>query len=279
LREGILPKWEESEELSRPLERRLTAHVAKGRELQGEIKKTMKDIGDKYPNFSEPLRIIVDTKLLSDEGDVEPTYDDFFSKIESLAFTVQEAFTTANSLMTMQNGLLDKFHATLFEKITKRKKFLTAEQNQQLDSELERVAMRREQLTKVITIHNQWQKFHDSFETVDLFKEGHKFESRLRDFCNAQTIAFTNEIKAELSRVHDEESPDESLINGINQLGIYWRELNSAISIETYEAMRKEFDDIFYNLDKRTLNEVEAAGACANEFKQLLETLRAQDPQ
>jgi len=108
---------EEQVELSRQLERRLGARVAEGRELQGEIKKTMKTIEVKCPNLYEQLRIIVNTKFLSDDEDAEPTYDDFSHKVYDFALVVQAAFTEANFLMARQAGLLDKFQKDLLAKI------------------------------------------------------------------------------------------------------------------------------------------------------------------
>ncbi|MGR8998547.1 MAG: DUF4062 domain-containing protein [Gammaproteobacteria bacterium] len=278
IREGILPQWEEQEILSRKYENRLNHRVIEGGVLQGRIKGMMDNLGNESKSLFGQLKIVVDTNLLGEEDVEEPNITDFRVKLEEFSINVQMAFTEANTLMQRQANLLNKFNDELFNKINDRRTIprLTPEQNEWLSPEFNTIAAEKKRFLDVLNTHDNWQKLHDGLEMVDGFKETNFFQTRLRQFCKTQTVTFTNEINAEIQRLKNED-PDNPIQNCIEQLKVYWDEINKSISIETYEAMRKEFDDIFYFVDKCTFEEVKKAGECAEGFKQLLETLRAQE--
>jgi len=278
IREGILPRWEEQEILSRELERRLNRRVTEGGVQQGRIKEMMDNLGVESPSLFVQLKIVVDSNLLGEEEVEEPDIEDFRNKLEEFSISVQTAFTEANTLMHHQADLLNTFNEDLLKKINDRETIphITPEQNERLIPELNTIAAEKKRFLDVLNTHDNWQKLHDGLETVDGFKETNFFQTRLRQFCKTQTVTFTNEIKAEIQRLKNED-PDNPIQGCIEKLKGYWDEINKSILIETYEAMRKEFDDIFYFVDKRTFEEVKKAGDCAEEFKKLLETLRAQE--
>ncbi len=274
LREEIMPKWESEHNLSRELERQLGYRAQDLGKFQGQIKESMKSLGEDNIDLVRQLNLIVDLKLLGEDESAPPKFGDFSNRLSDFASNVQAAFTNANSHMQRQVTLLDDFHGKLIQRIDQRRiaHHLTNDQDNKLDHELRVIEAQKTRFLDVLDTHDHWQDQHDRLEVIDDFKGGDSFDRKLRQFCSNQTPILFEMIDKQIRLINSDET-ESDLKKFATRLREDLEDLKKDMSLDNYEQMRKDFDKTFYEIDKRTKAEVEEAQSCVKALQVLLKEL------
>lgn len=202
---------------------------------------------------------------------------DFTEATDAFAARVQSLFTDCDGQMGESAVRLADFYRRLADKtihaLAKTK--IAEEQATVMRSELERGLQMQSRLQHVLLNHRRWQRVHDTFEQIDQKMIGaahvdngsgegrqHAFLRASEDFIDVHG-APVDELLAALpdilNPVHEARAAKcEGLAKKLKE---HLDNLIREPGADHYDAMRKHFDDLFFQVDLDTLAAVESAEA------------------
>jgi hypothetical protein len=271
LQDMVLPMWRDQGHLSERVKGLVSARstdavqfVAELRGLARQLEKSKERLGGSV--LDHQLSVYVDEitrspRIWDPERDVNatghPTVDDVAERINSLSGDVRKAFFQANRSMFDKNDVLSRLHSTLLERIrdSRKQHHLSAEEEDTIDKEIDRISRNRDQLSKALRAHNEWQEIHEGLETLRNYRDiGPCFEKELKKFVGRDLVVLEGVVDA-----HEKMFSEEGGWEDLQKLKSLIAELRERPGDETFEAVRSVFDNIFWKIDKRTLDEVDGA--------------------
>ncbi|MCI0418987.1 MAG: DUF4062 domain-containing protein, partial [Acidobacteria bacterium] len=187
------------------------------------------------------------------------TPDEFEKAVDLYAGRVESAFSTANGEMLRRARELRKHYDDLQSglSLARKQQGLTEEQDRRVGDEIELVRERFEELQTALSRHDEWQKCHERLERMDTSKATQLFEDDLERFLDRleDVSELLDDLRSsiEMSEKSDEWSRKIDLVQN------HSKRLKEERGEMAYDAMRKAFDDVFFDVDIATLSRVEAA--------------------
>jgi hypothetical protein len=201
---------------------------------------------------------------------------EFSEATDDFASRVQRLFTGTDAQMGQSAALLDLDFNSLSNSTLEAldQKQVLPDQEALLRIELERATLIHQRLQNVLRKHRQWQSVHDELERIDsriepagmaddesaLAQGARQFRRAVADLIDANGQLVRDLLVAATEIVTQD--PPERLAQWpklILAVGKHLDALIAAPEIGHYEAMRKHFDDLFFQIDLETLFAVEDA--------------------
>lgn len=239
---------------------------------------------ERVGNFARDLPSAVRQTLLPLEKVVsyelpkirESSKDDFIESTEGFASRVQRLFTGCDTQMGESASRLESCYSNLADSTRRAldKKRVDASQESLLRTELERSMQIHVRMRQVLLNHRRWQQIHDEFERIDSAIENetpHDDEAtrtaRRRNFLRAAADLVDSggaPVKALLAAAteivtQDHQERLQQWPGLILAVGKHLDRFLQQTEIEHFGAMRKHFDDLFFQIDLETLVSVESA--------------------
>ena len=305
LREEVLPVWKQEGYLSDTRERVILGCVFKMSRQLGVISEARKPIGSEHKGLLTSVDEVLQWSELwnveLDSPDSNPGRDVFAERVDKFANDVQEAFSEADRSMTREESDLRERYFALLEglKQARQQQNLSPSEQQRLDDELEKVDANRSRVKNSLTLHHSWQEAHDKLEEVESFREYEYFERKLNYYRVTPLTKLHNLVEQELGlteahRSGGAETEQTAVASGVGQepplashlhtahdafvddlryLKTCLEALQREAGVSAFDNMRKYFDDAFYFVDKRALNEVEKARERVAKLEEWLDGL------
>lgn len=205
---------------------------------------------------------------------LEGTRDDFVEAIDEYASRVQKAFTGCNREMAQSARKLDSAYAGLRDAVSKAlaSGTLPAATRKALNAQETNSSQIHERLQGSLRNHAYWQAMHDELEQLDnnLDAEGDKAtEEELGEFfarhCQSgDGKPLSGRVRSMPDLLSDARAHFDSAEFGLdswrdpmNRLGRHLKAFSTRHDLEVYGALRKAFDDLFFEVDTETLHTVE----------------------
>lgn len=202
--------------------------------------------------------------------------DEFTESIEVFASRVQKAFTGCNSQMMLSEQRLDRVYQSLNDSARKaiEREQVTPVRQQALKGELERAAQIYQRLRQVLQNHYNWQRVHNDLERIDSGIEtdqpGDDDEVRERraqtfrlaaaDLAESQGADVRALLDAATAIVTQADAEQLKVWPGlILRVREHLDAFVAAPGVHHYQAMRTNFDDLFFQIDIETLQAVESS--------------------
>lgn len=206
----------------------------------------------------------------------ETSKGDFIESIEGFASRVQRLFTGCDTEMGASASRLDRCYSNLADSTRRAldKKRVAASQESLLRTELDRSMQIHLRMQQVLLNHRRWQQIHDEFERIDSAIENetphHDEETRTTHqrnflFAAADLIdAGGTPVKALLAAAteivtQDHQERLQQWPGLILAVGTHLDRFLQQTDVEHFGAMRKHFDDLFFQIDLETRVSVERA--------------------
>jgi len=265
--------------------------VNKAAEQRGMIKGVSKSIAPEH----RPLRDGVDqvlsevrswmdrTKDLDWTEDLPlalswPSRGHFAEDLDRLAGLVEFAFSEADESMATEESELRERYLRLSKGLqqAREQRNLSSLDHQRLDDELAKVGSNRERLKNALTTHHSWQEVHNKMQALDSARDTDRFEQDL----DLYRITGMPKLIALVDRELGQGATDTCYAFGddMRRLKEFLEKLQKGDGAAAFDKMRKPFEDAFYCVDKRTLDEVNGAEKRVVALGEWLDGLAAERP-
>ena len=309
LREEVLPRWSEEGTLSRSNERLINSLLNKASTRLGAVGQMKHSIAsDQY--LLRSLDGLLNLPPLWDvEVEPPPSIERFSENVDDFAARVRQAFRQADRSMATEERAFDDLHTNLLNGLSdaRQKRYLNPTDDQKLAEEISKVGANKSRLVAALTSHHAWQGAHDTLENLGEFRETDRFDTSLRRFCQNDLPSLLDLVDRELStaaieapgdagretagagaRSADAPSAPESQtansrtsdlqhlrehLEALKRIGDLPRDGARGKGGPDYDSMRVLFDDAFYRIDKRTLEDVLRSRERVSGVERLLEVL------
>src|SRR5262249_48591296 len=123
---------------------------------------------------------------------------------------------------------------------------------------LQRAETNRTRLIAVLDAHHDWQYQHDKLDKLNGFRRNEDFRDQLDNYLDNDSPQLSSMVESEGPMVAQ---ADFAPILGekLAVLGENLVQLSQTHDLPAFDSMRKTFDDVFYQVDKRTLGAVETS--------------------
>jgi len=205
----------------------------------------------------------------------EPKLSEFSRSVTRFARVVQEAFTLADAAMLKDSNVLDEMHVSLLKHVgaAMGRRRLGRIEGQTLDDQLVRAKRTKEHLIDVLNAHHNWQMQHDRLAVLNGFRRTQEFEEQLSDYVESQLPQLRVLLDGEAAQTQEGVATPAALDGKLALLGTNVADLAQTPRMAQFDGMRKTFDDVFYQIDKRTLGEVERSAQAVRDLENELEEL------
>ena len=230
-----------------------------------------------------------------------PTRGRFAENVDNLAGLVEFTFSEADeSIWKEESELRDRYSA--LKKGLERargQRNLSPLDHQRLDDELDKVESNRERMKNVLATHHSWQDVHNKLYQLDLMRGTSRFENELKRYCDTGLLKLFALADEELGETHPYRvvtgetdqggvapvvrqgltllptAPDgcSAFVDDLRRLKESLEELCRGDGTVAFDKIRKPFEDGFYYVDKRTLEEVKGAQKCVDVLGKWLDDL------
>jgi Domain of unknown function (DUF4062) len=286
LHDVVLPLWLQEDHLQDEIHNQYVSRLlflakregALKAALEGPTSKLREDESDLFRSTQVVLRcaeaLHPEPVLIRDRA----TFQELF---ETFSIDVNAAFREADTRMQKETEALDKLRENLIAKVkeARRQHPLTVSEDEQLDKWLNQVGVMLDELDTAINTHHEWQEVHERIEYLEDFRETKSFPNRLRSFCDNYVVKLKRMITQELEVAEAIGDHDVSFrVRSPNVLELRERigRLDVSKDEDHFDEVRKPFDSVFYDIDKRTLSEVKGAREKVLKYTELRnELLRA----
>ena len=307
LRDEVLEMWKQEGTLSVSRERIIWRCMTKNSEAVGGIRAVITSIGPDHQGLRDSVEAVLQRSALwdidSDSADLRPSREEFTEVVDEFAVDVQEAFSEADRSMWREESNLRERYVELLEdlKRARKQRKLSPSDHRRLDEELKKINVNRLRVKSSLISHNSWQVAHDKLEELDSFREMGCFDRKLNHYCGSPLSKLLNLVIKELEQVAApkkdkpvgkqpevaavaDQAPSQApilrpafdaFVNDLNQLKESLEALRQGAGVVAFDKMRKPFNNAFYYIDKRTLNEVDQAQERAVNLEDWLNGLAA----
>lgn len=267
-REEVLTTWNDNGKLPIEAERTYLNGQKSVYTCITQIETIFKSLEQRVRNALDSVQIVV-THFDVNEDSIPHSCLDFEKSTDKFARKVQAAFTACNSQMTLEASELGKRHGILSERgaIARDSLALNARERDLLSVELSKSQLLHDRLQLVLAHHDEWQRHHDRFQWVDESRPAERadfrddqdqFQIAIKPLLDdPQRTSNLVDSAAQLVAKNDAQSYVWSLI--IAKVKSNLASLIVQCDRVTYDAMRKSFDDLFFQVDIETLKAVESS--------------------
>jgi hypothetical protein len=222
------------------------------------------------------------------DEDINDLRGRFAEDVDDLASLVEHAFSEADQSMTTEESELRDRYSTLLEDLQKAREQsnLSADDHRRLDEELEKIKFNRQRVKLALSVHHSWQEIHNKLNDMEIYRGTEPFKSQLNRYCRTelpklfalvdceldQAQAFqagSTELNQETVAPADQQTalPSSSclpeacgvFVNDLRCLKNSLEGLRHGDGAVAFDNIRKPFEDAFFYVDKRTLEEVSRA--------------------
>lgn len=305
LREEVLSMWEQEGTLSDRRKALIWQLMTHRSEAIGGLRELRVSLPPDYQALRESVDAVLRRPALwnveRDSPKSQPSREDFTEIVADFAAEVQEAFNEADLSMATEEANLRERYLELLEdlKRARQQQKLGPTDKQRLEDELERIDANRSRVKESLISHHSWQEAHNKLNELDSFRESGDFEKKLNHYRGTPLAKLRSLVDQELERAKvpeagaAESQPSEvaaasqsgtpntpgldpvAFVNDLRQLRGALETLRQGDGSEAFDGMRRLFDDAFFNVDTRTLNEVERARERVRRLEQWLNELAA----
>jgi hypothetical protein len=265
LHDGVLPKWKDDGDLKPETLREFIKLVVKLAKQEGLLESRMekldanggKNKSDLYRFVSRVLRC---AGLLHPDGEPESERSRFAELFDDLADAIDTAFREADIRMQREAGVLRTRRHQLLKRVenVRQQRPLSPSEDYQIGAWLHETGEMLEKLCASLYTHHDWQEIHEAIERVEALRDTSRFRSKLTGFCEDNVHKLKDMVKSELELICARgQWADRIGAAHLRTLQAGLTRLDKSKLEEDFDAIRTPFDDSFYNVDKRTLIEVE----------------------
>ena len=269
LQDVVLPLWHQEDRLQDEIQNQYVSRLlflakregALKAALEGPTSRLKEDESDLFRSAQVVLRcaeaLHPDPVLIKDRA----TFQDLF---ETFSIDVNAAFREADKRMQKETEALDKLRDNLIAKVkeARRQRPLTVSEDEKLDKWLNEVGVMLDELDAAINTHHEWQEVHESIEYLEEFREAKSFPNKLRGFCDNYAVKLMRMITQEFGAA-EAIGADHVSLRALSPNLAELRERIARLEVskdeDHFDELRKPFDSVFYEIDKRTLSEVKGA--------------------
>jgi hypothetical protein len=287
MREEVLSKWEEEETLSKSGENAVSGSLMRASKQIGMMSVARELIGREHRDLYVGIQNVEKEIERWTKGwppvTSSPSKGLFAEDLDNLESYVEEAFREADRSMTTEETELRERYSRLREGLEQAQgqTKLSPLDHRRLDDELARVHEKRESAKNTLITHHRWQEAYDKLHELDSFRETDWFVKKLRHYREFSLPKLLDLVHKELGQAGATEPeqgavaspllpipqasplglPDScaALVDGMGHLKKSLEDLRLAGDAIAFDQTRKPFDDAFYCVDKRTLEEVSDA--------------------
>ena len=226
-------------------------------------------IPDQTDSLKDEIR-----KVLNTDFKEHPDEKTEFEKITNqYAGRVQHAFTATNTAMLKKANMIQ--YCQLFNSSKPgAKPFLRSKDEYFLTQKIQALNTEHAALQSVFFQHHAWQCMHDQLERMDSTKGSEYFNDDLEDFLDNPEVI--DRLLDHAFQVAEQSGSQEIWRVKIEAVKRNFEALRNNRTEATYEAMRKTFDDLFFDVDVVTLAAVTVSEHCANQNFMDLQAMRNQ---
>ena len=244
------------------------------------VRSIQAEIGNLSPKREYLLRALARVVAATPQCDFqsgEPELNEFARSVTRFAGIVQEAFTLADDAMLKDSNVLDDLHVSLLKHIgaARQRRRLSAAEDQTLSDQLDRAEHTKKHLIDVLDGHHNWQQQHDRLDMLNGFRKTQAFDEQLANYLDNHLPQLTFLLESEKPtplQTDDGTGTGSTLDRKLLLLNANAADLARTPGVPPFDCMRKTFDDVFYQIDKRTLGEVERSAQAVRDLESELET-------
>ena len=275
--ESALIQWRRDGQLGVPVATLIANKVGLAEGLVRDIAYEKENSAIKGGNLLAALVRVIDMNPKIDFQNQLPDLEDFAKTVSRYSAAVQTAFTLTDAAMLKDSNALDDLHVSFVTHVgtVRQRRRLSPAEEAKLKDGLERVEKNKMHLIEVLDVHHGWQYQHDKLEMLNGFRRSEDFDDQLANYLindAPQLSSMVENATAELAQ--GDADPIHS-----GKLALLGRNL-AAISqtpvLPAFDNMRKTFDDVFYQIDKRTLAAVQASEQRVRDTETRLKELARQ---
>ena len=281
LHNGVLPKWEEEGDLKPETHREFIKLVMRLVKHEGALETRLEKLETGGNENTSDLYRFVNRVLLC-AGQLHPedepvsersAFADFF---DDLADAIEKAFREADLRMQREVGVLRARRDQLLERVenARQQRPLSPSEDRQLAVWLHNTGKMLQKLHDSLHTHHDWQQIHEAIERVEALRGTGRFRSNLRGFSEDNVQKLDGMVKSELEGIRASGQPaDDAGAAHMRTLDAGLRRLDKSKTEEDFDGIRTAFDDAFYQVDKRTLAEVEESRKRVQDWIKLRDEL------
>ena len=185
---------------------------------------------------------------------------------------MQTAFTLADEAMLKDSHALDDLYVSFVTHLAaaRNQRRLSPAEEAKLNEGLQRVEKNKQHLIHVLDVHHCWQYQHDKLDRLNGFRRSEDFDDQLANFRLIDSPQLSSLVKDATDELAEGDA-DPILSGKLALLGKNLAAIEPSPVLAEFDSMRKTFDDVFYQIDKRTLAAVQASEQRVRDLENRLE--------
>jgi hypothetical protein len=208
----------------------------------------------------------------------QPTeLDDFGRRVGRFSAAVQTAFTLTDQAMLKDSDALDDLYISFLTHLgaARQQRRLSHEEDAKLNDVLQTVEGNKRRLIGVLEAHHDWQYQHDKLDMLNGFRRSEDLGDQLANYLFNDSPQLRSMIEGETAELAQGDA-NPILASKLPLLSKNLGDLSSTRVLSMFDTMRKTFDDVFYQIDKRTFAAIEASEQRVRGLETRLEEMAQQ---
>jgi hypothetical protein len=275
--ESALIQWRRDGQLGVPVATLIANKVGFAEGLVRDISYEKLNIGDKGGTLLAALMRVIDMKPKIDFQNELPDLEIFAKTVGRYSAAVQAAFTLTDEAMLKDSHALDDLHVSFVTHLVaaRQRRRLSPAEEAKLNEGLQRVEKNKLHLIQVLDVHHGWQYQHDKLEMLNGFRRSDDFDDQLANFLINDAPRLSTMVEDATAELAQGDA-DPILSGKLALLGRNLAAIKQTPVLPEFDNMRKTFDDVFYQIDKRTLAAVQASEQRVRDLETRLKDLARQ---
>ena len=272
--ESALIQWRSDGQLGVPVATLIANKIGVAEGLVRHITYEKENIGVKDGNLLAALGRVIDMNPKIDFQNQLPDLEDCAKTVSRYSATVQTAFTLTDTAMLKDSNALDDLHVSFVTHVAtvRQRCRLSPAEEAKLKDGLQRIEQNKMHLIEVLDAHHGWQYQHDKLEMLNGFRRSGDFDDQLANFLindSPQLSSMVEKVTAELAQ----EDANPILSSKLALLSRNLGAISQTPVLTVFDSMRKTFDDVFYQIDKRALGAVQESEQWVRDLETRLKEL------
>jgi len=278
--ESALVQWRRDGQLGVPVATLIANKVGFAEGLARDIAREKQNLGGKCGNLLPALVRVIEMTPKIDFQTQLPELEDFAKTVGRYSAAVQTAFTLSDAAMHRDSHALDDLHVSFVTHVgtARQRRRLSPVEDAKLKEGLERVEKNKMHLIEVLDAHHGWQDQHDKVEMLNKFRRSEDFGDQLVNFLDNESPQLGSMVENATAELAQGDA-DAMLSRTLALLGRSLAAIAQTRALPEFDALRKTFDDAFYQIDKRTLEAVQASEHRVRDIETRLKELARQQPE
>jgi hypothetical protein len=232
-------------------------------------------LDEKGGNLLAALTRVIEMNPKIDFQSELPDLEVFAKAVGRYSAAVQTAFTLSDEAMLKDSHALEELYFSFVTHLdaARQRRRLSPTEEAKLNEGLQRVEKNKSHLIQVLDVHHGWQSQHDKLDMLNGFRRSEDFGDQLANFLDSpQLSSLVEGAKVELAQGE----ADAILSGKLDLLGRNLAAIKATPVLPEFDSTRKTFDDVFYQIDKRTLTAVQASEQRVRDLENRLKELARQ---